>query len=180
MTSDHRRKAKEVNFGIPYGVSAYGLASRLGIDNNEGKAMIKAYFDRFPGVKKFMAEMVTFANEHGYVKTITGRRRPIPDIRASNFNIRAFAERTAINTPIQGSAADLIKLAMIAFQKKKEEQKLKTRMILQVHDELVFEAPDNEVEKATRLIQEVMESAVTLSVPLKVEVGTGNNWLDAH
>lgn len=180
VTSEHRRKAKEVNFGIPYGVSAYGLASRLGIDNDEGKAMIKAYFDRFPGVKKYMAEMVTFANEHGYVKTITGRRRPIPDIRASNFNVRAFAERTAINTPIQGSAADLIKLAMIAFQKKKEEQKLKTRMILQVHDELVFEAPHDEVEKATAIIKEVMESAIQISVPLKVEVGVGENWLDAH
>jgi DNA polymerase-1 len=180
VTSDHRRKAKEVNFGIPYGVSAYGLASRLGIENNEGKAMIKAYFDRFPGVKKFMADMVQYANEYGYVKTITGRRRPIPDIRASNFNIRAFAERTAINTPIQGSAADLIKLAMIAFQKKKTEENLKTRMILQVHDELVFEAPEEELEKASAIIQSVMETAIQISVPLKVEIGSGKNWLDAH
>ncbi|TNE70926.1 DNA polymerase I [bacterium] len=180
VTSDHRRKAKEVNFGIPYGVSAYGLASRLGIENSEGKAMIQAYFDRFPGVKAFMADMVVYAKEHGYVKTITGRRRPIPDIHASNFNIRSFAERTSINTPIQGSAADLIKMAMIAFEKAKDEHQLKTEMILQVHDELVFEAPKDEVEKASQLIQQVMESAMEISVPLKVEVGTGDNWLDAH
>jgi len=180
VTSDHRRKAKEVNFGIPYGVSAYGLASRLGIENSEAKAMIKNYFDRFPGVKTFMGDCVVFAKQHGYAKTLTGRRRPIPEINASNFNIRGFAERTAINSPIQGSAADLIKLAMLKFETEKEKQELKTKMILQVHDELVFEAPIEEVELAKSIIVNAMESAMTLSVPLKVEAGIGDNWLDAH
>jgi len=180
VTSDHRRKAKEVNFGIPYGVSAYGLASRLGIENSEAKAMIKNYFDRFPGVKTFMGDCVVFAKQHGYAKTLTGRRRPIPEINASNFNIRGFAERTAINSPIQGSAADLIKLAMLKFETEKEKQELKTKMILQVHDELVFEAPIEEVELAKSINVNAMESAMTLSVPLKVEAGIGDNWLDAH
>lgn len=180
VTSDHRRKAKEVNFGIPYGVSAYGLASRLGIENSEAKAMIKNYFDRFPGVKTFMGDCVLFAKQNGYAKTLTGRRRPIPDINASNFNIRGFAERTAINSPIQGSAADLIKLAMLKFETEKAKQGLKTKMIMQVHDELVFEAPIEEVELAKSIIVNAMESAMNLSVPLKVEAGTGDNWLDAH
>jgi len=180
VTSDHRRKAKEVNFGIPYGVSAYGLASRLGIENSEAKAMIKNYFDRFPGVKTFMGDCVFFAKQNGYAKTLTGRRRPIPDINASNFNIRGFAERTAINSPIQGSAADLIKLAMLKFETEKGKAGLKTRMILQVHDELVFEAPIEEMEIAKSIIVKAMESAMSLSVPLKVEAGTGDNWLDAH
>lgn len=180
VTSDHRRKAKEVNFGIPYGVSAYGLASRLGIENSEAKTMITNYFERFPGVKTFMTSMIEFAKEHGFVKTLTGRRRPIPEILSSNFNIRGFAERTAINTPIQGSAADLIKIAMIHFEKEKKIHQLKTRMVLQVHDELVYETPLDEVEKASEIIKRVMESAMQLSVPLKVEVGVGQNWLDAH
>jgi len=180
VTSDHRRKAKEVNFGIPYGVSAYGLASRLGIENSEAKAMIKNYFDRFPGVKTFMGDCVVFAKQNGFAKTLTGRRRPIPDINASNFNIRGFAERTAINSPIQGSAADLIKLAMLKFETEKAKLGLKTKMIMQVHDELVFETPIEEVELAKSIIVNAMESAMSLSVPLKVEAGTGDNWLDAH
>lgn len=180
VTADHRRKAKEVNFGIPYGVSAYGLASRLGIENNEAKGMIQQYFERFPAVKTFMGTCVQFAKENGFVTTIMGRRRPIPDIHSPNFNIRSFAERTAINSPIQGSAADLIKLAMIQFELKKKELGLKTKMILQVHDELVFESPEMEVELAVKTIKDVMENALKLSIPLEVEAGVGQNWLDAH
>lgn len=177
---EHRRKAKEVNFGIPYGVSAFGLAQRLGIKRDEAKAIIDAYFDRFPAIQTYMSEVVLFANEHGYVKTLFGRKRMIPDINARNPNVRGFAERTAINTPIQGSAADLIKMAMIKLHKRLEEEDFQTKMLLQVHDELVFEAPEAEVESVSRIIVEEMEHAYDIGVPLKVESGVGANWLDAH
>lgn len=180
VTPDHRRKAKEVNFGIPYGVSAYGLASRLGIENSEGKKMIDQYFERFPGVLRYINNTTQFARENGYVKTLLGRRRYIPDINSGNWNQRAFAERTAINMPIQGTAADIIKLAMIRIQKFIEEHNLKTRMLLQVHDELVFEVPGEELETTPSKIKELMETAYELSVPLKVDMGIAENWLDAH
>jgi DNA polymerase-1 len=180
VTPDQRRKAKEVNFGIPYGVSAYGLASRLGISNSEGKEMIDQYFDRFPGVQDYINTTIEFAKEHGYVKTLMGRRRYIPDIHSRNFNVRGFAERTAINMPIQGTAADIIKLAMIQIHEFIKKEKLKSRMLLQVHDELVFELHNDETEYVSQKIKELMENAVELKVPLKIDMGRGENWLIAH
>jgi DNA polymerase-1 len=180
VTSDHRRKAKEVNFGIPYGVSAYGLANRLGITNKEGKQMIDQYFERFPGILRYINETKEFAREHGYVKTLMGRRRYIPQIDVGNWNRRSFAERTAINMPIQGTAADIIKQAMIDIQEFLEENELKTRMLLQVHDELIFEVPDEEAEETPRKLKELMETAFELSCPLKVDMGLAKNWLEAH
>ena len=177
---NHRRKAKEVNFGIPYGVSAYGLASRLGISNTEGKEMIDQYFERFPGIKHYIDDTVQFAKENGYVATLMGRRRYIPDIHSGNWNVRGFAERTAINMPIQGTAADIIKLAMITIHNYLESEKLKSRMLLQVHDELIFEIHESESNTVPHKIKELMESAFMLEVPLDVEMGLAENWLDAH
>ncbi|MEX2436327.1 MAG: DNA polymerase I [Balneolaceae bacterium] len=180
VTPDHRRKAKEVNFGIPYGVSAYGLASRLGISNQEGKEMIEQYFERFPGINRYIDETVKFAKENGYVATLLGRRRYIPDINSGNWNVRGFAERTAINMPIQGTAADIIKLAMIDIEAYLSENEYKSRMLLQVHDELIFEIDESEVSEVPDQIKKLMENAFELSVPLDVEMGLADNWLDAH
>lgn len=180
VTSDHRRKAKEVNFGIPYGVSAYGLANRLGISNDEGKQMIDQYFERFPGILRYINETKEFAKEHGYVKTLMGRRRYIPQINSSNWNTRSFAERTAINMPIQGTAADIIKQAMIDIQNYLEEEELGTKMLLQVHDELIFEVPEEEADEVPQKLKELMETAFKLSCPLKVDMGLAKNWLKAH
>jgi len=180
VTQDHRRKAKEVNFGIPYGLSAYGLASNLGIENSEGKDMIDEYFNRFPNIQKYIDETKVYAKEHGYVKTLLGRRRYLPDINASNWNVRGFAERVAINMPIQGTAADIIKLAMINIHDYLENNGLKSRMLLQVHDELIFEIHETELETVPAKITELMESAMVIDVPLKVEAGIGENWLEAH
>lgn len=179
-TPDHRRKAKEVNFGIPYGVSAYGLANRLGISNSEGKEMIDQYFDRFPGILRYINETKQFAREHGYVKTLMGRRRYIPQINASNWNRRSFAERTAINMPIQGTAADIIKQAMLDIHEFLEESDSKARMLLQVHDELIFEVPEDEAEETPQKIKMLMETAYELACPLKVDMGLANDWLEAH
>jgi DNA polymerase-1 len=174
-----RRKAKEVNFGIPYGVSKYGLASRLDISNDEAGDMIENYLTRFQGVDAFMKSIVEEARKDGFVKTLTGRRRFIPDINSRNFNRKSFAERTAINTPIQGTAADIIKIAMLNL-----EEKLKNhpewKMLLQVHDELVFEIPESDVDEAKELISDVMQNAMDIGVPLDVEAGIGQNWLEAH
>ncbi len=180
VTPDLRRKAKEVNFGIPYGVSAFGLAQRLGIERKEGKAIIDAYFDRFPGIQQYINDIVAKTREQGYVTTLAGRRRYIPDIRSSNQNIRGFAERTAINMPIQGTAADLIKLAMIKLDNRFEKEGIRSRMLIQVHDELVFELHESELETVPEIVRELMESAMELDVPLKVEMGIADNWLDAH
>lgn len=180
VTPDHRRKAKEVNFGIPYGVSAYGLASRLGIENSEGKDMIDQYFERFPNILNYINDTKAFAREHEYVKTLMGRRRYIPDIRSGNWNVRGFAERVAINMPIQGTAADIIKLAMINIHNWLEENEKLSRMLLQVHDELVFEIHESELIEVPAKIKELMESAFPLAVPLKVDTGIGENWLEAH
>lgn len=180
VTPDHRRKAKEVNFGIPYGVSAYGLSSRLGISNSEGKEMIDQYFERFPGIKRYIEDTIDFAKEHGYVKTLMGRRRYIPDINSRNWNVRGFAERTAINMPIQGTAADIIKIAMNNIHSWLLQEKLKSRMLLQVHDELVFEIHEDEMEQVPDKIKDMMEQAFGLRVPLKVETGLADNWLEAH
>lgn len=175
-----RRKAKEVNFGIPYGVSAFGLAQRLGISRTEAKTIIDAYFEQFPKIQSYINETIEFAREHGFVKTLTGRRRYIPEIRAANPSLRGFAERTAINMPIQGTAADLIKIAMIKLDSILSEQKLKTKMLLQVHDELLFEVPEDELADVKPLVINEMEQAMKLDVPVKVEAGFGSNWLEAH
>jgi DNA polymerase-1 len=180
VTPDHRRKAKEVNFGIPYGVSAYGLASRLGISNAEGKEMIGQYFERFPGIQNYIDDTVKFARDNGYVTTLMGRRRYIPDINSRNWNVRGFAERMAINMPIQGTAADIIKLAMIRIHNYLEQEKLSSRMLLQVHDELIFEIDKSEMEEVPGKIKELMINAASLAVPLEVDMGIADNWLDAH
>tara|TARA_R100001143_G_scaffold63604_1_gene73782 strand:+ start:41370 stop:44117 length:2748 start_codon:yes stop_codon:yes gene_type:complete len=180
VTPNHRRKAKEVNFGIPYGVSAYGLASRLGISNSEGKEMIDQYFNRFPGIKKYIDETVLFAKENGFVTTLMGRRRYIPEINSSNWNVRGFAERTAINMPIQGTAADIIKLAMIDIHSYLQSNNLKSRMLLQVHDELIFEINNSESDEVPTKIRDLMENAFELAVPLVVDMGLADNWLEAH
>jgi len=177
---EHRRKAKEVNFGIPYGVSAFGLSQRLGVSRDEGKAVIEAYFARFPEIRKYISETVDFARQYGYVKTLSGRRRYIRDINSGNVNVRGFAERTAINTPIQGTAADLIKIAMIRIFNHLRREGLKTRMVLQVHDELLFEVPEDELATVPDVIRDIMENAMNIGVPLQVETGMGSNWLEAH
>ena len=180
VTPEHRRKAKEVNFGIIYGISPYGLASRLGIDPEEAKQIIFNYFARFPRVNDYITHVLAFAHRNKYVTTILNRRRYIPEIDSKNGNVRQNAERIAINTTIQGSAADLIKIAMINIHRYLKEKKLQTRMMLQVHDELVFEVPADELEQVKPEIRRLMESAMELSVPLKVDIGVGKNWLEAH
>lgn len=180
VTADHRRKAKEVNFGIPYGLSAYGLAQNLGIENSEGKQMIEEYFDRFPNIKTYISETQAFAKENGFVKTLLGRRRYIPDITSSNWSRRGFAERVAINMPIQGTAADVIKLAMIQIHDWLTNSAKKSRMLLQVHDELIFEIHESEMDEVPQKIVDLMENAFPMNVPLKVESGIGKNWLEAH
>lgn len=174
-----RRSAKAVNFGIVYGISDYGLSQNLNITRREAARFIDQYFDAFQGVRTYMDGIVKEAKRDGYVKTLLERRRYLPEINASNFNLRSFAERTAMNTPIQGTAADIIKLAMIMMDEVLRERKLKSRMLLQVHDELVFEVPPEELELMTTLVPETMERALQLSVPLKAEVSSGANWYDA-
>lgn len=175
-----RSKAKMVNFGIIYGISSFGLAQRLKISRHEGKEMIDAYFAKYPNVKAYMDRSIELAREKGYAETILGRRRYLPDINSANQTIRGFAERNAINTPVQGSAADLIKVAMIHIQNALKEGKFKSQMLLQVHDELVFEAWEPEIEQLKALVKEKMEHAMNFLVPMEVEVGVGDNWLQAH
>lgn len=176
-----RRTAKMVNFGIIYGISAFGLAQRLGIPRGEAAQIIENYFKQFPGVQKYTRQIVEDARRHGYVETITGRRRVVRDIDSGNATIRGAAERVAMNTPIQGTAADMIKLAMIRIDAALRDSGLKTRMLLQVHDELLFEMPESEVETARALILEHMRGALPLGdVPVEVEAGVGKNWLEAH
>ena len=178
VTGDMRRAAKAVNFGIVYGISDYGLSQNLNITRKEAAAFIDRYFASFPGVKGYMNDIVAAAKNDGFVTTLMNRRRYLPDISSSNFNLRSFAERTAMNTPIQGSAADIIKKAMIDMDAALEREGLKTNMLLQVHDELIFEVPVDELEKIMQLVPEVMESAVPLDVPLKVDIATGDTWYD--
>lgn len=180
VTKMQRGQAKTVNFGIIYGQGAFALAEQTGLSRTEAKQMIEAYFESYPQLKKYMAEQVQKAKDLGYVETILGRKRHLKDINSSNFTVRAHAERNAVNAPIQGSAADIIKLAMIKIDKELETQNLKTKMLLQVHDELLFEAPIDEVDVAMALIKKEMEAAFVTKVPLLVEVGVGNNWLEAH
>ena len=180
VTPEQRRRAKEVNFGIMYGMGAYGLASRLGLSNEEAEQFIQAYFASYPGVQEYMLRTVREARQNGYVTTLLGRRRMIPEIASDNRRVREFAERTAINTPIQGSAADLIKVAMIRIQKRLEEEKSAARMIMQVHDELVFEVPRADAEALREMVRIEMEGAIRLDVPIRVETGVAGNWLEAH
>jgi DNA polymerase-1 len=178
VNPEHRRRAKAVNFGIVYGLSPFGLSQQLGIDTKEAKRFIDAYFEKYSGVREFIDATLEQARRDQRVTTLFGRVRPIPDIHSKNSNLRGFAERTAVNTPLQGTAADLIKIAMIRIDAELRERKLRSRMLLQVHDELVFEVPEGEVDTMKRLVSERMENVRALKVPLKVEVGVGLNWRD--
>ncbi|HEP1785086.1 TPA: DNA polymerase I [Streptococcus suis] len=179
VTPNDRRNAKAVNFGVVYGISDFGLSNNLGITRKEAKAYIDTYFERFPGIKNYMETIVREARDKGYVETIYKRRRELPDINSRNFNVRNFAERTAINSPIQGSAADILKVAMINLDKALTEAGLATRMLLQVHDEIVLEVPVAELETVKAMVKETMESAISLSVPLIVDENEGPTWYEA-
>jgi DNA polymerase-1 len=180
VTGDMRRKAKTANFGIIYGISAFGLAQRLAIPRSEAAAIIEGYFRSYPGVKAYMERVVAEARERGYVETLFGRRRELPDISSRNATVRGLAERNAINAPIQGSAADIMKIAMIRIFRALREQGLGSKMILQVHDEVVVDTLRSEQDEVARIVKACMEGAAQLSVALEVEVGAGENWLDAH
>jgi DNA polymerase I len=182
VTKEMRRKAKSVNFGIIYGQSSFGLAENLNISRTEAKEIIDNYKIQFAGITRYMDEMINYAREHGYVQTVMGRKRWLRDINSSNFTVRGYAERNAINSPIQGTAADMIKLAMVKIHKAFKEHNFQSRMILQVHDELVFDVIKEEVEKVKPVILDCMQSAMTLpnGIPIIAEVGVGENWLEAH
>ncbi len=180
VTSDMRRKAKTANFGIIYGISAFGLSQRLNIPRTEAKELIDGYFENFPKIKEFMDKQIKLAQEQGFVETIKGRRRYLNDINSANAVVRGVAERNAINAPIQGSAADIIKIAMINIHRQMEENKLKSKMILQVHDELNFDAYKTELDQLQQLVKIEMENAVNIGVQLTVEMNAADNWLDAH
>jgi len=177
---DMRRNAKMVNFGIIYGISAFGLSERLGIPRKEASAIIGNYFREYPGIKAYMNTQIEFARKHGYVETMLGRRRFLRDINSSNSVVRGFAERNAINAPIQGSSADMIKIAMIRIHREMEQLAMRSKMILQVHDELVFDVYKPELEALGPLVQQGMKEALKLDVPVVVEMSTGTNWLEAH
>ena len=180
VSGDQRRVAKTANFGIMYGISAFGLSQRLHCSRSEAKKIIDDYFAFFPSIRKFIDETLEFARANGYVQTIFGRRRYVADVNSRNANLRAFAERNAVNAPIQGSAADIIKLAMIAVDRKLREQNLRARMVLQIHDELLLEVPHQEIDIVKNILVQEMENVLKLSVPLTVECSYGKTWLDAH
>jgi DNA polymerase-1 len=179
-----RRRAKAINFGIIYGISAFGLANQLGIEREEAGAYIRKYFERFPGIRDYMETTKAFAKKHGYILTLFGRKCHYPDIVNSNPSIRAFNERAAINARLQGTAADIIRRAMVRMDAALARSKLSAQMLLQVHDELVFEVPDGEVERTLPVIKKVMEEApmpaLSLAVPLKVDARAADNWDEAH
>ena len=180
VTREQRGMAKTANFGIMYGISSFGLAQRLHLSRSAAKELIDGYFEAFPAIRSFIEDSISFARENGYVETLFGRRRYLPDISARNATVRALAERNAVNAPIQGTSADIIKLAMIRVAQKLKESGLQSRMVLQIHDELLFEAPAAEVPQLQELVKNVMENVIKLSVPLTVECSSGNNWLEAH
>ncbi|MBQ8722017.1 MAG: DNA polymerase I [Paludibacteraceae bacterium] len=180
VTSDMRRKAKTANFGIIYGISIFGLSERLGVSRAEAKELIDGYFMSFPGVKDYIDTTIENARRDGYVETLLHRRRYLPDINSRNANVRGYAERNAVNAPIQGTAADIIKIAMVKIADRLKREGLKTEMLLQVHDELNFNVPLDEVDRVKALVREEMEGAFSLSVPLRVDIGVGANWLEAH
>ena len=180
VTPDMRRKAKTANFGIIYGISVFGLAERMEVDRKEAKELIDGYFETYPQIKEYMDQSIQIAREQGYVETIFHRKRYLPDINSRNAVVRGYAERNAINAPIQGSAADIIKVAMARIYQRFQALQLKTKMILQVHDELNFSVPSAEKEVVQRIVIEEMEAAYPMQVPLKADCGWGANWLEAH
>ena len=179
VTPEMRRNAKAVNFGIIYGISDFGLAKQLKISPKKAGEYIKKYFETYSSVKEYMDSNVAFAKEHGFVKTMLGRKRMIPEINSPNFNLRSFGERAAMNMPLQGTAADIIKIAMLGVAKRLKEEKLKSKLILQVHDELLVDTEAGEVEQVKKILKEEMEGAASLSVPLTVETECGDRWFDA-
>lgn len=180
VTPEMRKKAKVANFGIIYGISAFGLAERLRISRTEAKKLIDGYFENYPRVKEYMDKQIAFARENGYIETLFKRRRYLPDINSKNSVVRGYAERNAINTPIQGSASDIIKIAMINIYNKLKNKGYKTKLLLQIHDELVFETTNDELNEIINIVKEEMENACSLSIPLSVDIGYGKNWLEAH
>jgi DNA polymerase-1 len=184
MPAEVRRRAKAINFGIIYGISAFGLANQLGIPREEASAYIRKYFERFPGIRAYMDQTRDFCRDHGYVTTLFGRKCHYPEIRASNPSVRSFNERAAINARLQGSAADIIRRAMVRMEDALAARKLAAQMLLQVHDELIFEVPDEEVAATLPVVQHTMQDApfpaVILSVPLHVDARAADNWDDAH
>jgi DNA polymerase-1 len=180
VTDDQRRSAKAINFGLIYGMSAFGLARQLGIERSDAQAYVDLYFERYPGVKRYMERTRDLAREQGYVSTVYGRRLYLPEINARNAQRRQYAERSAINAPMQGTAADIIKRAMLEVDRWLESARIDGRLIMQVHDELVLEVCDSEAKSAARSVASIMEAAVELSVPLKVDTGVGRNWDEAH
>ena len=179
VTDEMRRRAKAVNFGIVYGIGEFSLAQDIGVTRKEAKEYIERYLKSFDGVSRYMKDIVVFAKKYGYVKTLLGRRRYIPEINSSNHMVKAFGERVALNAPIQGTAADIIKLAMVNVYRRLSENNMKSKLILQVHDELIIEAHKSELEEVKNILREEMENAFPLSVPLKVDMGYGRSWYDA-
>ena len=179
VTSLQRSRAKAVNFGIVYGISAFGLSEDLGISRGEAKDYIEGYYEAYPDLKKYLEGLVDEARNNGYAVTLLGRRRPLPELKSSNFMQRSFGERVAKNSPIQGTAADIIKIAMVRVHDRLKRENLESRLVLQVHDELLIETKNEELTKVSAILKEEMESAVTLSVPLEVDVETGETWYDA-
>ena len=179
VTDLQRRNAKAVNFGIVYGISSFGLSQDLSISRKEAAEYIEKYFETYPGIKQFLDQSVADAKEKGYVTTLFGRRRPVPELSSSNFMQRSFGERVAMNSPIQGTAADIIKIAMIRVSDEMKKQNMKSRMIRQVHDELLIEAAEEEVDEVKKILKEEMEHAASLSVPLLADMHTGKNWYEA-
>jgi len=180
VSDEQRRQAKTINFGVIYGMSAFGLAKQLNIGRREAQAFIDAYFAHYPGIRAFMDAKINEARDQQYVSTLLGRRCAIPEIHSQNGAIRGYAERNAINYPVQGSAADIIKVAMVRIFARLARERLAAKMVLQVHDELVFEVPAEEVVTVRELVRAEMEGAAALSVPLAVEIGVGKNWREAH
>ena len=179
VTDLQRRNAKAVNFGIVYGISSFGLSQDLSITRKEAARYIEHYFETYPGIKKFLDDSVAHAKEKGYAVTLFGRRRPVPELKSSNFMQRSFGERVAMNAPIQGTAADIIKIAMIGVDEELRKRNLKSRLILQVHDELIVECPEEEKEKAAAILGEEMRGAASFSVPLSADVNCGQTWYEA-
>jgi DNA polymerase-1 len=180
VSKEQRYKAKSVNFGLIYGQGAFGLAENLGISRTEAKEIIDNYFKQFPGIRTYMDEVIEKARTFGYVETPMGRRRYLRDINSNNATVRSFAERNAINAPIQGAAADMIKMAMINIHKRLQAKAYRSKMLLQVHDELLFDVHKEELEEITAMVKDEMQKAMPLNVPVIAEAGTGKNWLEAH
>ena len=180
VSPEERRTAKTANFGIMYGISSFGLAQRLGVSRAEAKGIIDDYFAAFPMVKAFIDTMIYSAREKGYAETLFGRRRYLPDIASKNVTVRGLAERNAVNAPIQGTAADMIKIAMVGVSRRLEAEGFRSRMVLQIHDELLFDVVPGEEERLKAMVVDEMEHVISLSVPLTAECGYGKNWLEAH